>query len=593
MKKVFKASLLGATLLFSSSFVLAQSTQEARLDSIEAVRHVFNEFYAPKKWKKVANGVFINPIFNTDRRRVKKNSDLSLTKYQQEIHRSIQDIEDYHVRMVFDSREAAVLPFNIVMVRDGLLPRYFVSHTFVEGLPVSVGDEIVSFDGQPTRLAIEKIWRQLGFQNHHLTDHRLLAQHFLTFRERALGIDTPQGNVSLGVIPSGSRRKQTIDMEWIYSPHAPIDDDESLTAQHALSLKEMSNVPSNTPEQRVIKRMRSLQMAYDVYALPEANRLSVGLDAQNPYQIGGRKTFTPVLGDILQEAPESSPFYWYTFLAADGNTYGYLRLPSYSAGFSDEDEEAEALEAQAALFGNILNQLEQSTDKLVLDQNHNPGGSILYKYELASMFAKQPLKVPLHQEALKAFDTAELEQEAAFLESLTSDEMAKAVLGNTFDGFEVTLDRVHNFARYQRDLLSEIQTGKKLSRPLPLAGVSTLEPHKQYRYSKPVLLLADALCFSGGDFFPAVMQDNDRMVIMGQTTAGAGGYVLQWDKENFPAASGIYQLSYTGSLAWRENGFPIESIGVIPDVFYHPTVKDIKTDYQPYKKAILKQLARL
>lgn len=580
MKKLFKSSVIGAGLLFSSSFVFAQTLQQERLEGIETIRDVFNSVYAPKKWKMGANGVFINPIFNYDRRQVTRNPDLSLAKFQQEIQRSIQDIEDYHVGMRFNSSELSALPFNVVMVKNGLFPRYFVSHTLVDDLPVSLGDEIVSIDGVPVRRVIEQLWRQLGFQNHRLTDHRLLAQNFLFFRPRGSGLDVPQGNVSLGVIPKGKRKKELVDMTWAYQPdqtQAP----ESAPFQAAATLTSAS--VSNTSN-RSVERLKSLEMLFDPQTVKEAELFTNDRIANNPYALGGRKSYTPILGDIITEAPEESPFYWYTFTGADGNTYGYLRLPSYSNG---------DLSSLADQFGRILNEMEIAADKLVLDQSHNPGGSVLYLYTLASMFSDKPLSVPLHQEVLSTFSEEALAQDIAFFESLDTDEAAKAALGDKLVGYEVTAKWMQDFAQYNRDLLQAVQTDKKLSPPLPLIGIPEIAPNNDYHFSKPVLLLTDALCFSGGDFFPAIMQDNNRMTVMGQITAGAGGYVNSMDVSTLPESLGVQRLSYTGSLAWRDSGFPIESIGVIPDVFYNPTARDINTSYQPYKQAILKQLFNL
>jgi C-terminal processing protease CtpA/Prc len=104
------------------------------------------------------------------------------------------------------------------------------------------------------------------------------------------------------------------------------------------------------------------------------------------------------------------------------------------------------------------------------------------------------------------------------------------------------------------------------------------------------MVLINELDFSGGDFFPAIMQDNKRAVILGTRTAGAGGYVLQYQ---FPNLSGIYLFSLTGSLAERDGGDMIENLGVTPDVGYELTPDDLEFGYQGYKSKIVSTMEEM
>jgi len=79
------------------------------------------------------------------------------------------------------------------------------------------------------------------------------------------------------------------------------------------------------------------------------------------------------------------------------------------------------------------------------------------------------------------------------------------------------------------------------------------------------------------------MQDNQRAVIFGTKTAGAGGHVVE---TRFPNLLGIKAFITTGSLGYRLNGKPIENLGVTPDIMQEVTENDIKNEYQDYIKAL-------
>src|SRR5690606_18873159 len=126
--------------------------------------------------------------------------------------------------------------------------------------------------------------------------------------------------------------------------------------------------------------------------------------------------------------------------------------------------------------------------------------------------------------------------------------------------------------------------------PYPLYGIDVIEPHAMVRYTKPVLILTNSMDFSGGDFFPAMMQDNKRAIIFGEKTAGAGGFVVT---DIFPNFLGIQDFSYTASLAERKDHRPIENLGVQPDVPYKISVNDLTRNYVEYVQAIKKELKKM
>ena len=95
-------------------------------------------------------------------------------------------------------------------------------------------------------------------------------------------------------------------------------------------------------------------------------------------------------------------------------------------------------------------------------------------------------------------------------------------------------------------------------------------------YSKPIMALTDEFSASGADVFPATLQDNQRAVIFGWRTMGAGGNVNSY-------SAGAYSEGFTTlteSLMVRR--FPINTGGELPTAPYVENIgvrPDIQADY--------------
>jgi C-terminal processing protease CtpA/Prc len=131
--------------------------------------------------------------------------------------------------------------------------------------------------------------------------------------------------------------------------------------------------------------------------------------------------------------------------------------------------------------------------------------------------------------------------------------------------------------------------GRSLTEPTFIEGVDQIQPSPTH-YTKPILTLINELDFSGGDFFPAIMQDNKRAVLFGTRTAGAGGFVRE---VQFPNRLGVHSFSMTGSIAVRADGSRIENEGVRADVQYEPTPADLQGGFQEYAAAVNAAVAKL
>jgi C-terminal processing protease CtpA/Prc len=171
------------------------------------------------------------------------------------------------------------------------------------------------------------------------------------------------------------------------------------------------------------------------------------------------------------------------------------------------------------------------------------------------------------------------------------DDAQKAAATLGLDGYPGTYQLVLGVRDYCSFVLKQYSDGKQISDPYYLWGVDKITPNAIH-YTKPIVLLVNQLDFSGGDFFPAIMQDNKRVTIVGTRTAGAGGYVLE---AQFPNNLGLETVRFTGSIAERVSLNPIENLGVTPDVSAPMTVNDIRNGFKNYEdevRTVIKDLIK-
>ena len=225
---------------------------------------------------------------------------------------------------------------------------------------------------------------------------------------------------------------------------------------------------------------------------------------------------------------------------------------------------------------------QERTDALVIDQINNPGGFLFYMCGLLSTLSDQPLFVPKQRMMITQEKVFESIDNLKILEQIQSDDQAQAFLGNDFSGVPVTYQTAQFITDYYQFIVSEWDAGRKLTDPYYIY-LDRILPHSYSNYTKPILLLTNSMDFSCGDFFPAILQDNKRVKILGSVTGGAGGYI---ETVEFPNRFGIQAFSYTGSIAQRLNGKPIENLGVTPDIEYHITAEDILSGFGGYKELI-------
>ncbi len=386
-----------------------------------------------------------------------------------------------------------------------------------------------------------------------------LAEMYLTSRSAKRGMTVPRGPVTITISSQLTKEEHTYELDWEYTPERINYD--------SMESRKMASVSPGGPTD-LASHFKGMQMIYADWDLFRAQS-----KIDNPYVLGGRTSYVPPLGPKIWESDQTDIFNAYVYLSPDRKVVGYVRIPSYVP----ENPDAAVLE-----FASLVNRFEKTCDALVIDQLNNPGGSVFYLYALVSMLSDQAMVTPKHRMTITQAEVFEATQNLPILELVQNDFQAQWLFGPTISGYPVSYQFVRYVIDFYRFIIDEWNAGRRLTNPYYLFGVNRINPSLN-RFTKPILLLTNNLDFSGGDFFPAILQDNKRALILGSRTAGAGGYV---NRLEYPNALGVELFTLTGSIAERVDLNPIENLGVTPDIEYKPISIDYKTNYLAYQMLI-------
>ena len=576
---------LGLLTIFSC---LHASNEEQKkrwmIDDLNTLKHHLEIVYAPLEWKKEYSGLDLDQAFEEAKEEILATPALSLKQFQQILSRFCNSMQDDHLNIVFLSQEQATLPFSVMTVEG----RYFIDWMDQTKMPSSfygtqVGDELIQFgEGSPLEELLKNRKTDKKYSNGK-TELSKAAKN-LTIRMGAVGEDVPNGPLTIKTFSHTTGKTSTYQMLWDYQKETIKNYLDFLQ-----SLDFLSNFFSSSKQPSFNSGFmeEELMMIDPLYGLLAAEETEHGVS-------GARESFVPKLGTILwkngeenelsasdnerpykgnynneeeHEADSTLVNQWnaYIYRHKNGKAIGYIRIPHYSG---DQDD--------LTTFEETIKLLEKESDALVLDQVNNPGGAVHYLYDIASMLTTEPLETPRHsfkinQAGIVFIDRA-LQREKKYLSKLKNSFLEDNL-------HQRTLFRISFF----EFLLNEWNAGRTLTKPIYLEGVDKINPHPRVNYSKPILLLINELDFSGGDFLPAILQDNQRATLFGSRTAGAGGAV---NLLSFQNRSGIAYFTNTFTIAERKNREKIEDLGVVPDIEYEITVEDVISGYSLYADGV-------
>jgi hypothetical protein len=198
----------------------------------------------------------------------------------------------------------------------------------------------------------------------------------------------------------------------------------------------------------------------------------------------------------------SSDSFFTGLFPAEGLQVGYVRIPSFAPQ-----------SASLAQFQSEVAYMQANTDAMVIDIMHNGGGSPPYADQLFSYLSSTTYQV--HGMVWRP-TLAAISLFAAMREQLPANADPKlfAFYDSVLEQFRLAYER-----------------GAALTDPIPITGTTfTGQPAKDAQgnvlaYTKPIMLLTNEWSVSAADGFAAQFQDNERGIIFGTRTNGAGGLV--------------------------------------------------------------------
>lgn len=261
------------------------------------------------------------------------------------------------------------------------------------------------------------------------------------------------------------------------------------------------------------------------------------------------------------------PFTAYYYPTPKGNI-GYLRIPHYSPRSENANDRALAYATRLAQYEYAIDVLEKNTVGLIIDQDHNCGGSVDYLEKILSLFMNKP------------FAALQFELLASKKEYLA---------------LKASFDKAPNHTisyKYWESVLKEMKeawiAGKYLTPKVSFSNDRDYFPNS-VAYTKPIIVLIDEMAGSGGDAFPALIQGYGRAKLLGTRTSGLGGHVTRGPDLVF---SGI-SIRMTKSLFFRPDGIAVENNGAAVDIPYTITRDDVMFGFKTYQKFYTEQILKM
>ncbi len=538
MKNFFVVSVSFAVLLGSAQAGAQALTERQKLNDFSQIMSVVESGYGPLHYKDKKMGISL------DRMRAKYEPLVRQTKTNGEFYyllrRLVVEFQDGHFGLTLPTDHVAQIPIETDYVEDMvLIDTVDRKQLPVEKFPFERGDEIMSIDGVPMRVILDELQSYQG-SGYSKTSRRRAAM--IVFYRAGAVVPVPTGTAKIVIRRGTSKVLETVSLDWKISG-TPLDEVPTPEGDHRFSAPFF-----------LADFNRNMLFTGDDWTA------HVGKErAEKSFRCSGNTRIAiPSDATIIMK----DPFVAYYHKTPKGNI-GYLRIPHYYPVAADG--KTFEYEKRYSQYLYAIRILEKNTVGLIIDQDHNCGGSVDYLENMVGLFMSKPYK-PM-----------QFQLRANKEEYLDWKKYAEAAAPHT---------DARKGAELVRDLIRKSwEAGDYLTPTTSINGIEWLQP-SPYAYTKPIVMLIDEISGSGGDAFPALMQGYGRATLLGTRTSGLGGHV----NELPPLNNSQIAIRMTKSLFFRPDGVEVENNGAVPDVPYSITRDDFMYGYKGYQEFYLKTL---
>ena len=572
------------TLSVSSPRAQDAVTSQQRISDLTELAAFYAKNYAPYEWKRDAIGfdlLRLTPWLQ----RIHHSDDLD---FQEALIEYVGSLNDAHDFIAFPTTFNASLGMS-VDIYDGKVLIDLINRTVLPlaQFPFQIGDELVSIDGRAAQDVIQSFRKYAISANQRSTD-RTAATRLVSRNQQIMPHISDLGDSASVVIrlaATGAANTYTIPWQKSGLPitsQGPVPSPQRGNGRIFLSTDAQTTAvtadAAGGPTLFQFADLGSIDNTLPSYMEPVRALLnaSVPKDYYSVLNFGGRfPIYGLPAGFTIRLGLQPTHFFFSGTYMSNGVRIGLIRVPSMSP--PNVALALQQLDQEIAFFN-------ANTDALIVDVMRNPGGLVSFVESISQRFIPTPFRTlgfEIRATAAWVFNFASVLRSAQFSGA------PPAIIQNLQNNLNEVL-RAYNEERGRTAALSLNSTGSLI-----------LSPAATGAYTKPLMVLTDEFSASGGDMFPAIIQDNHRGPIFGMRSMGAGGSVVGF---NGPAYTESF-FRITVSLMNRASVIQtpdlppapyVENIGVRPDIAVdYMTRTNLMTAGAPFVQAFTAAIVNL